>query len=456
MSFSQDKGEIGLIQMKKVTNKLNKSMTRDEIEKLIGKPTFETNLGPVYWFEGGERVILYYNLDKLIFVLNKGHIDLLATEFMARNDASSALTVFISGKELITSNPIVNINDNKYIPARDLEKALGIEVHSDAKEHQVRAIEKDKYGSYDAKIVSSPVFINGKELITSNPIVTIDNNLYLPLSLVEEQLGLKVSFNAEKKHIEIKTDALSNDVKNENLFDLFSTEYAAMVTNLSVSIDGNELSILNPILTINGNTYLPIKELEEELRLRIKTNSNELEQQGINTDIREFWYLSIKSVEIKTNVTEESTVSKNHTGIARFKEDIGKLNKGMTITEVRQILGAPQPDPNAALSSFAKSELYYIHKDGEALIASYDLDSKLSALFNKDGFDLFTTGYVSRAANFPVFVDDKELLISNPIVIICPTYNNKMIYAPIKDLAEQLGMKASFNEEKQQLEITTK
>ena len=450
ISFSQDKGEVGIIQMKKVTNKLNKNMTRDEIEKLIGKPTFETNLGSVYWFEGGERLILRYNVDKLASAFNKGNINLLATEYSARDDATLILPVFINDKELIASNPIVAINGNIYITAQDLEKTLGIEVSSDAKKHPLVAIKKDDYGSYNAKTLDLPVFINGKELITSNPIVTIDSNLYLPLSLVEEQLGLKVGFNAEKKYIEIRTDALSNNVKNKNLFDLFSTEYAAMVTNLSVSIDGHELSILNPILTINGNRYLPIEELEEELRLRVKTNGNELKQLGIDTDAREFDYLFVTHVEITTDVTEELTVPKNHTGIARFKEDISKLSKGMTNIEVMQILGEPKPDPNAIPSSFVPPELY-IHKDGEILMASYNLDGELSTLANKDGFDLLSTGYVAKIVDSPVFRDDKELLASNPIV----TIHNK-VYVPIEDLAEQLGIKVSFNEEKQLLEITTK
>ena len=109
ISLSQDKGEVGIIQMKKVTNKLNKNMTRDEIEKLIGKPTFETNLGPVYWFEGGERLILRYNVDQLASAFNKGNINLLATEYSARDDTTLILPIFINDKELILLSPLTVI-----------------------------------------------------------------------------------------------------------------------------------------------------------------------------------------------------------------------------------------------------------------------------------------------------------------------------------------------------------
>ena len=75
----------------------------------------------------------------------------------------------------------------------------------------------------------------------------------------------------------------------------------------------------------------------------------------------------------------------------------------------------------------------------------------MSSIFNSDGIDMFATGYIATTANIPTFVDGKEISILSPIVYM----GNANIYVPIEDLAEYLKIKAEWNEEKTQLNITT-
>ena len=64
---------------------------------------------------------------------------------------------------------------------------------------------------------------------------------------------------------------------------------------------------------------------------------------------------------------------------------------------------------------------------------------------------MLSVEYIARAIDFPIFINDSELLISNPIVFI-----NNQVYVPVENFTEQLGIKVIFDEESQQLEITTK
>ena len=296
---------------------------------------------------------------------------------------------------------------------------------------------------YTANAVDFPVLIDNEKALTSNPVVTINGVIYLPIQELEEELGIKVSRNIERQ-FEITTKVLFANLSNDR-------EYAAIVTGIPVLIDNGEALTSNPVVTINGVIYLPIQELEEEIGIKVDRDEDIRQLDGGYVIQR-----NIKSLEITTSVKEGLTSSKNKEVIVRLKEDIIKLSKGMTRYETEQVLGKATPDPNAIERSISEP-VRYTHKDGVVLYVLYDDSNKVSAIFNQDGIDLLATGHIAILIDFPVLIDGDESLNSNPIVVIHhQLYAKITVYVPIEDLAEQLGIKVNFNEEKQQLEITTK
>jgi len=440
ISFAQEEfsaleqKNAGIVQMKEAVSKLSSSMTMEEAEKLLGEPTFETDSRSIYWFAGGERLTLsYINEISLIsletgrlLAYNKDTIDLLEVTSL-----TSALRhpILIDGKKLLSSNPIVTISGNIYISIKDLADQFGIEVSFDKEKLQPKTITRYVSDYYLAEITDIPTFIDAKKLVTSNPIVTINGNMYLPIEELSGILKIEIIFDKDKRLYEITTNVSSST----NEFDQY---YPAIVTDIPIYIDDNKLLTFNPIVAINGNIYLPIDELEEELQVKVDHSKEK------------------PKLEITTGMGEGFAKSKDIASISRFKEDFSELHKGMTENEVKQVLSRYLDPKINYISMNDNPPKRYIHENsGIILTAPYGNQNKnLSALFNEDGFDLLATGYVARLIDFPVFIDGKELLTtSNPIV----TIHNK-VYVSIEDFAEQLGMKVSFNEEKQQLEITTK
>jgi len=425
--FVMAKTSEGIFQMKEAASKLSSNMTMSEAKELLGEPTYETDARFVYWFANGERLELMYagTIVKRLVAYNKGTFDLLQTASLA-----SALTppILTDGKKLLYSNPIITISGNIYVSIKDLSDLFGIEVNFDKEKLQPEIITKYVFDNYLAEITDFPVLLDGTELITSNPIVAINGNMYLPIEELSDILKIKIAFDIDKKQYHITTN-VSPSANEINQY------YPAIVTDTPVYIDDHELLTFNSIVTINGKIYIPIEELEEELKIKISP------------------YNENQPLKITTGVEEGFTNLKDIVGIARFKEDFNKLHKGMTENEVKQVLSR-YFDPNINYINMNDNPPpQYIHENsGIILTASYgNQDKSLSALFNGYGLDLLATGYVARLVDSTVSLDGKELLISNPIV----TIHNK-VYVPIEDLAEQLGIKVSFNEEKQQLEITTK
>ena len=199
---------------------------------------------------------------------------------------------------------------------------------------------------------------------------------------------------------------------NQDKFDLLATEYIAIVANFPIFIDGYEVLTSNPIVTINGKVYVPIEDFVEQLGITITFNEEKQQQKFETTDIA--WIIEI----------------------------VGKLSKAMLKDEVLQQVGKPT-------YSF-DTNVYYSRKTNTLRLNFFD--NKLSIAVAKDGFDLLAKElWEAKVLSFPVLINKEEPLTSNPIIAI----QNK-VYVPIEDLAEQLGITVTFNEEKQQLEITTK
>ena len=59
--------------------------------------------------------------------------------------------------------------------------------------------------SHTADVVDFPVLMNGERVVTDNPIVTINGKTYIPIKEVEEQLGINVKWNESMRQVEITT-----------------------------------------------------------------------------------------------------------------------------------------------------------------------------------------------------------------------------------------------------------
>jgi hypothetical protein len=67
----------------------------------------------------------------------------------------------------------------------------------------------------------------------------------------------------------------------------FATNYDAITANFKIIINGNEWTSDEPIVTINGNTYLPVKSLEDALGVTIVWNE-EKSQVEIETAVEAY------------------------------------------------------------------------------------------------------------------------------------------------------------------------
>ena len=56
---------------------------------------------------------------------------------------------------------------------------------------------------HTADVVDFPVLINGERAVTDNPIVTINGRTYVPIKEMEEQLGINVKWNESMRKVEI-------------------------------------------------------------------------------------------------------------------------------------------------------------------------------------------------------------------------------------------------------------
>ena len=228
---------------------------------------------------------------------------------------------------------------------------------------------------------------------------------------------------------------------NKNNSDFLAEEYTAKTVGFSVLIDNEELIICNPILTINDKNYFPIEELSEEIRIELHWNQ-EKQQLEITTQ-------TTKDIDIDNQLEKKE-------GITKVKEAASKLNKGMTWKEIIEQIGEPTSDIGSG-----RSIPKYSFAGGESLILGIDRNDKLSSANNKNDFNLLSSEYKAIVEDFPVFINGEQVLTFNNIVTIdkltyLPIQNLKKTYISIEDFTEQLGITVNFNEEKQQLEITTK
>ncbi len=127
--------------------------------------------------------------------------------------------IIINNKTFNTDKPIVTINGTTYLPLRAIGEALSVPVNWNSGEKCVEigkptdkpianvssALSKNSSNKTEYVASKAPykIKLEGKELKTSHPIVTVDGTTYLPLRAIGEALNVPVNWNAAKKQVEI-------------------------------------------------------------------------------------------------------------------------------------------------------------------------------------------------------------------------------------------------------------
>ena len=267
---------------------------------------------------------------------------------------------------------------------------------------------------YIAKIVDFNVLIDGEQLLTSNPVVIINGNIYIPIEELEKQLSIEINWNSEKEYLRRSRD-----------------QY---------------FGFINP----KGDEKPFDKEFYEQLLENEKSRNEGTLPLKITTNVPFIWFRHF-SADDKKN------------GVAMTKEYAGKLKTGMTWSEVEKAVGEPIQNIGSGLSipgySFPAWEELILGWDvtdrtylREGLKSLRENDVKLVYAANAVSMNLLNTEHIAIATDFPFFIDGEEVFIFSPIVMI--SYNN--VYIPLEELAEKLGVELNFNAEKTELNIITK
>lgn len=140
--------------------------------------------------------------------------------------------IIINNKTFKTDKPIVTINNTTYLPLRAIGEALSVPINWNSGEKRVEIGKPSQKttanvsaatgnttfkSQYIAKKAPYKVTIEGKELKTSHPIVTVDGTTYLPLRAIGEALNVPINWNAAKRQVEIgkpKDAASTSSVPN--------------------------------------------------------------------------------------------------------------------------------------------------------------------------------------------------------------------------------------------------
>jgi len=248
---------------------------------------------------------------------------------------------------------------------------------------------------YTAKVADFNVLIDGKELLTSNPIVTINDKIYIPIEDLEKQLSIEIIRDGKKRLI-------------------FST-------------------LIEQIEAVQKES----NRADKKVRLEIITNVPFTGYSGFTVKEKIVGVAMTKEYAGKLRIG--MTWSEIEKSIGRPIQDIGS---GV------HIYGYQFPAWESLNFSWDLEDLY--SAIGSGLLRENDV--KLSAAWSSGGFDLLRTEYTAKIIDFPFIIDGTEIFTSNPIVML----GNDKVHIPIEELAEKLGVKLSFDEKANLLTITTK
>ena len=108
------------------------------------------------------------------------------------------------------------------------------------------------------------------EQIIGEPTLNEGFGRYKPMYLFPDGENLKLDYIPDSNNTLILMSA-----RNKDGIDLLSTEYTAKVAEFSVFVNDEKIVTSNPVVTIDSKTYIPIKEFETLLDVRVEWNEEE-------------------------------------------------------------------------------------------------------------------------------------------------------------------------------------
>lgn len=116
-----------------------------------------------------------------------------------------------------------------------------------------------------------PILINRVEYTPDMPVVTVNDYTYLPLRQLGEVLHKTVTWNGEKQQVEIMNGQIEEQntatVPEEFEIDQVERETYPVIAN------GETLSIKQPVVSIAGFLYLPLKAVGDALQIPVYWNA---------------------------------------------------------------------------------------------------------------------------------------------------------------------------------------
>jgi len=132
-----------------------------------------------------------------------------------------------------------------------------------------------------ASVVSSKIFLNGKELSFKMPVVAIDDRIYVPLREFAEELGMSVEWDGVEKKVELSGNTTKEDDVMIRMM-VFPSSVRGLAFQVDLYDDGQlstAVGTADSMALIDGTNYTIIaKDFNPKLTRYTKLTVGEMEE----------------------------------------------------------------------------------------------------------------------------------------------------------------------------------
>jgi len=255
------------------------------------------------------------------------------------------------------------------------------------------------------------IFIDEEEeQVILTPIVTINNRAYLPLRDFRYFLGMDVTWCEEKRKIFLASPQKIEKIETGE-FEMPSESEGVLSTGIRYAFDAKDFN-LNDFREQN-HLNVSVRNLDAKVIAETPTEAVELGQFYLHPLIR----YRDPSLEASFHINVSYCSDTNNWVLERI---------------------FPNPMPGQL-----------------GILVINRLDGRMRTYYSFYGYDPYLRRDITVTASvvqFRIFVDGEERHFINPIVSINDTTKD-MIYAPLREMAEALGMEVSWCEENREIRL---
>ncbi|MHA6485397.1 trypsin-like peptidase domain-containing protein [Paenibacillus sp. strain BS8-2] len=146
--------------------------------------------------------------------LSGGQIYAAALKPVTAQAQTQTLSLWVDGKELTLSSPLVQVNNVALAPMKELADALGAVSVLETKSGAMIV----RYGSLTLSMAAGKkeAVVNGKTVYLSTPAMIQNEVAYVPIRFIAEQLGTTVKWDGAKNAIKLETWRYADTLANED------------------------------------------------------------------------------------------------------------------------------------------------------------------------------------------------------------------------------------------------